>query len=143
LRTKAKLRPDRRSTAGTGLRRASAAGVTELRAGDQLGADRAFAWLTPGALGGLALGSLALAAAAFGPARWLPRLGLLAVLVLALVVNAVPENPYYAVTLQVWRPGRTTHAYAVAHWLSEIWPYAAALWLAWASVARRRVGRSL
>ncbi len=117
--------------------------VRTLSAGDQFGAERAFIWLTPGALGGLVLGSLALAAAAFGPVRWLPRLGLLAVLVLVLAVNAVPENPYYAVTLQVWRPGRTTHAYAVAHWLSTVWPYAAALWLAWASVARRRAGRSL
>jgi len=117
--------------------------VRTLAAGQQAGADRAFVWLTPGALGGLVLGSLALAAASFGPRRWLPRLGLLALIVLVVTVNAVPENPYYSVTQQLWRPGRVTHFYSVAQWLSTAWPYAAALWLAWASVARRGEGRSL
>lgn len=114
-----------------------------LAAGEQFGPERALVWLTPGAVGGLVLGSLALAAASFGPPRWLPRLGLLAILVLVIAVNAVPGNPYHAATLQLWRPGRTAHFYAVAQWLSTAWPYAAALWLAVASLTRPASRRSL
>src|SRR5512134_3264141 len=48
--------------------------LTKLLAyGIQFGAERAFAWLTPGAYGGLAIGTLSLLAASAGPRSWLPR----------------------------------------------------------------------
>jgi hypothetical protein len=101
----------------------------------QAGPERAFVWLTPGALGGLVLGSLALVVSAFRPARWLPRAALLAVVVLLYAVNAVPANPYFALELGAWRPGRATHLWAVAQWLSVAWPWLALIWLATRSVA--------
>lgn len=113
----------------------AALALRTLAAGVQAGAERALAWLTPGALGGLVLGSLALAVSAFGPVRWLPRAALLAMAVLLFAVNAVPPNPYFALELAAWRPGRTTHLWAVAQWLSVAWPWMAAGWLVGRSVA--------
>jgi VanZ family protein len=113
----------------------AALALRTLAAGLQAGPERALAWLTPGALGGLVLGSLALAVSAFGPARWLPRAALLAMAALLFAVNAVPPNPYFALELAAWRPGRATHLWAVAQWLSVAWPWLAAGWLAVRSVS--------
>jgi VanZ family protein len=113
----------------------AALALRTLASGLQAGPERALVWLTPGALGGLVLGSFALAVAAFGPARWLPRAALIAIAVLLFAVNAVPPNPYFALELGAWRPGRATHLWAVAQWLSVAWPWAAAAWLALRSVA--------
>jgi hypothetical protein len=90
----------------------------------QFGPERAFAWLTPGAWGGLALGALSLAAASAGPRRWTRALSLVAAVLLLVAVNVVPDNPYHVVTLQEWRQGRLLNFNALAHWLSIAWPVA-------------------
>jgi hypothetical protein len=95
----------------------------------QFGPERAFAWLTPGACGGLAIGTLSLLAASAGPRSWLPRFALLALLALVACVNLVPDNPYYLATIQGWRQGALLNFNALARWLSVLWPYALALWL--------------
>lgn len=95
----------------------------------QFGPGLAFAWVTPGAVGGLTLGGLALAVASAGPPRALLRLATLAAVVLLIAVNVVPENPYHAIWLQGWRPGRLAHFYAVALWIATLWPYALLAWL--------------
>lgn len=93
------------------------------------GPERAFAWLTPGAYGGLALGALSLAAASGGSRRWLVALSLVSVLALLVAINVVPENPYFHVSLQEWRQGRLLNFNALADWLSIAWPLALLAWL--------------
>ena len=95
----------------------------------QFGPERAFAWLTPGAYGGLAIGTLSLLAASAGPRPWLPRFALLALIALITAVNLVPDNPYYMAAMQGWRQGALLNFNALARWLSVLWPYALALWL--------------
>lgn len=95
----------------------------------QFGPDRAFAWLTPGAYGGLALGALSLAAASGGARRWLRALALVAAAALLIAVNLVPENPYFHVSLQGWNQGQLLNFNALAHWLALAWPLALAAWL--------------
>jgi VanZ family protein len=95
----------------------------------QFGPERAFAWVTPGAVGGLAIGVLALVVASAGPPRALLRLASLAVMVLLVAVNVVPDNPYHAHWLQGWRPGRLEHFSAAARWIATLWPYALLVWL--------------
>lgn len=91
------------------------------------GPDRALAWLTPGAYGGLALGMLALLAASAGPPRWRPRFALVALLSAVAAVNVVPDNPYYLANMQGWRQGALLNFNALTSWLSTLWPYALGL----------------
>lgn len=108
----------------------------------QFGPERAFAWMTPGAYGGLAIGTLSLLAASAGARAWLPRFALLALAALVASVNLVPDNPYHLATLQSWRQGALLNFNALAQWLSLLWPYALALWLLAASAPGARL-RSL
>jgi VanZ family protein len=95
--------------------------------GVQFGPERALAWLTPGAYGGLAIGLLALLAASGGAPSWRPRYAMLVLVLMLVAVNLVPDNPYYSATLVEWRHGALTHFNALAHWLSLLWPYALAV----------------
>jgi VanZ family protein len=95
----------------------------------QFGPERALAWITPGAVGGLIVGLLALVVASAGAPRALLRLALLATVVLLVAVNIVPDNPYHASWLQEWRPGRLAHFSAAADWISALWPFALFVWL--------------
>jgi VanZ family protein len=90
----------------------------------QFGPERALAWLTPGAYGGLALGVLSLMAASAGPREWSARFALLALVALIVAVNVVPENPFYVDAIRAWRQGMLLNFNALAHWLSLLWPYA-------------------
>ncbi len=88
----------------------------------QFGPERALAWLTPGAFGGLALGLLSLAAASGGTQAWQRRFALLAVVVLLAAVNSIPDNPYHLAQLQEWRHGKLLNFNALAGWVSMLWP---------------------
>jgi VanZ family protein len=88
------------------------------------GPERAFAWFTPGAFGGLAIGTLALLAASAGPLHWRPRFALLALVAALAAVNFAPVNPYYLVSMQEWRQGPLLNFNALARWLAALWPYA-------------------
>jgi VanZ family protein len=93
----------------------------------QFAPDRALAWLTPGAVGGLALGLLSLAVASGGRRVWQARFALMAALALIAAVSVVPENPYHLAQLQEWRQGRLLNFNALAHWLAMLWPPALAV----------------
>jgi VanZ family protein len=95
--------------------------------GALFGPDRAFAWLTPGAYGGLALGTLALLPASAGPMQWRPRFALIALAAALVAVNVAPVNPYYLVNMQGWRQGVFLNFNQLANWLSTLWPYALGL----------------
>jgi len=96
----------------------------------QFAPERALAWLTPGAFGGMALGVLSLAAASGGTRAWQRRLAWTALALLLLAVNATPDNPYHLAQLQEWRQGHLLNFNELAGWLSSLWPLALALGLA-------------
>jgi VanZ family protein len=109
---------------------AAALAAKSLASAVQFGPEHALAWLTPGAVGGLAIGVLSLAVASSGARRALRAFALLAVLVLLVAVNIVPENPYYLANLAEWRQGRLLNFNALARWLSLAWPLVLLAWLA-------------
>ena len=108
-----------------------------LALGVQFGAERMFAWVTHGAIGGLTLGALALLVASAGRPRAIARLALLATVALLVLVNLTPENPYRAHWLQTSQAGRLVHMVAAAEWLATAWPYALLVWLVPAAFTAR------
>jgi VanZ family protein len=117
----------------------AALGSKALAYGVQFGAEYAFAWLTPGALSGLALGAACLIVAAHnGRAVLLSRVSLVCLCTLIVIVNLVPANPYHALWIEQWDPGKLRHVGAVAAWLSMAWPYAMLAWQAYDGLPRRR-----
>ncbi|MGZ8273446.1 MAG: VanZ family protein [Burkholderiaceae bacterium] len=88
------------------------------------GPERALAWLTPGAYGGLAIGGLTTLAASAGPVHWRPRFALVALGAALVGANFVPHNPYYLANMQDWRQGALLNFNALTGWLSALWPYA-------------------
>jgi hypothetical protein len=89
-----------------------------------------FDWATPGALAGLAGGTLAMLLALRVPRRWRAAFAAGTLVIALLLVNLLPVNPYFDVTLADWRQGRYLHFNGLAHWLAWTWPYAALGWLA-------------
>lgn len=86
------------------------------------GPENAFAWLTPGAFGGLLIGSLMLSGLAFAPARAQRRLAALALLICLFIVNLVPANHYFLVTIIEWQQGRFLNFSGAAQILAICWP---------------------
>lgn len=109
----------------------------------EFGPERALAWLTPGAYGGIALGVLSLLTASAGPRVWSARLALLATLALIIAVNLVPDNPFYIDAIRTWRQGALLNFNQLAQWLSLLWPYALAIVLLFAGAQRRNAAASL
>jgi len=107
--------------------------------GVKFGAAYALAWVTPGALGGLALGSLCLLAAVTGRASALARMSAFCLCALVIAVNWVPANPYHAAWVGQWQPGKLRHLNAATAWLSTAWPYAMLACLAYDGLWRRRL----
>jgi VanZ family protein len=89
--------------------------------------ENAFAWITPGAEGGLLIGALMLTGLAFAPPVAQRRVAGLALIVALLAVNAVPANPYFVATLQAWVQGKFLNFNGAAQFLSLLWPFLA-LW---------------
>jgi VanZ family protein len=97
-----------------------------------------FAWLTPGALIGIAAGT-ALAFAAMELPRT-ARLAACAALLMAatVLVNLAPPNPYLAATLKVWEQGHFLNFNGLTRLVSAAWPFAALVYLVYLAAARRR-----
>ena len=111
--------------AGAGLGGGAAAAGAAAGAAARLdndGPERALAWMTPGAFGGLSIAALSLAAATGGSRRWQAAVAWIAVVALLVAVNATPDNAYHLAHLQQWRQGRLLNFNALAHWLSTLWP---------------------
>jgi VanZ family protein len=111
---------------------AAALATKAMAYGHEFGPLRSMAWLTPGAVSGLAVGLLALTAAVTAAKPRAARLvSLAALLVLIVSVNVVPPNPYHAHWLSTWQPGRLRDLAAASAWLGQSWPYALLVVLLW------------
>jgi len=83
----------------------------------------ALVWLTPGASAGLVAGIVLLTALGFAPQRlqrWIAGLAMLASLV---VVNVMPDNPYFIESLETWSLGKFLNFNGVAQFLALLWPF--------------------
>jgi VanZ family protein len=89
--------------------------------------ENAFAWLTPGAQGGLLAGAMMLSGLAFARPVVQRRLATFSLLASLVAVNLVPANPYFIATLQAWLQGKFLNFNGAAHFLSLLWPFFA-LW---------------
>ena len=85
--------------------------------------NNAFIWLTPGAIGGLLIGSLVLGGLSFVQLPVQRRTAALALIITLLLVNVIPNNPYYTATLQTWSQGKFLNFNGVAQFLSLLWPF--------------------
>ncbi len=94
-----------------------------------LKAQNVFAWLTPGALLGLAGGALIVMLAVALPRA--ARLALAGLMLMAatVLVNLAPENPYFANALQQWPQGYFLNFNGVTHLVSLAWPFVALFYL--------------
>ncbi len=99
--------------------------------------ENAFAWLTPGAQGGLLFGIAMVFGLAFAPAVAQRRIAIVMLGISLLVVNIVPANPYFVVTLQTWVQGKFLNFNGAAQFLSLFWPFFA-LWFLLHSVHRQK-----
>jgi VanZ family protein len=108
---------------------AAALALKTIAVGVLLKAQNVFAWLTPGALLGLAGGILVLMLALALPRA--ARLALAGLLLMAatVLVNLAPENPYLANALQQWPHGTFLNFNGVTHLVSLAWPFAALFYL--------------
>ncbi len=89
--------------------------------------DNALAWLTPGAEGGLLIGLIMLAGLAFAPQAAQRRLAVVTLVLSLVVVNTIPDNPYFVSTLQAWQQGKFLNFNGAAQFLGMAWPFIA-LW---------------
>jgi VanZ family protein len=89
--------------------------------------EYAFTWFTPGAQGGLLISALMLYGFSFAPFHAQRRLAILMLIISLTLVNLVPGNPYFLVTMQTWVQGKFLNFYGAAQFLSVMWPLIA-LW---------------
>ena len=105
-----------------------------------LRAQDSFAWLTPGALRGLAAG-LAVSLLAVSLPR-VARMSAAAVLLMAaaVLVNLAPPNPYLAEILRLWQQGHFLNFNGLTRLVSALWPFATTGYLIVLAARRRDEG---
>ena len=101
--------------------------------------DNAFAWVTPGAEGGLLIGVIMLAGLATAPPVAQRRVAALALITSLAAVNLAPANPYFLSTLQTWVQGRFLNFNGAAQFLSLAWPFIT-LWFLYHPVHKGKSG---
>ena len=108
---------------------AGALALKTLAVGVLLKAQNVFAWLTPGAVVGLACGAGVLMLVMALPRA--ARLALAGLLLMAatVLVNLAPANPYLANALQQWPRGYFLNFNGVTHLVSLAWPFVALFYL--------------
>ena len=95
------------------------------------------AWMTPGALIGIAAGLLiAMAAVALPRPAKLAFAGM-ALMAATVLVNIAPANPYLAQALQVWPQGNFLNFNGLTHLVSSLWPFAAMAYLLLVATGRQ------
>ncbi len=106
---------------------AAAITVKSLSNALQFSPDNAFAWLTPGAQGGLLLSVVMLTGLVFAPVAAQRQVAVLTLIMSLAALNTVPANPYFTATLQTWVQGKFLNFNGAAQFLSLAWPFFA-LW---------------
>lgn len=112
-------------TALTGLLLIAALTVKALASALLFKPEYAFAWLTPGARGGLLISLIMVYGFSFAPSVAQRRLALLLLGISLVVINLVSDNPYFAATMQTWVQGKFLNFNGAAQFLSIFWPYLA------------------
>ena len=82
----------------------------------------AFAWMTPGAEGGILIGTMMVGGLSYAPAVAQRRIAIACLLLSFLAINLLPANPYFLSTLQAWIQGKFLNFNGAAHFLSVFWP---------------------
>jgi VanZ family protein len=96
----------------------------------------ALSWATPAASFGFALGLAFVAAASFTPRQVQRILAMLTMTCGLVVVNLMPDNPYYLASLAQWRQGAWINFNGLLNVLAMAWPFIA---LAYLFITPRRV----
>lgn len=91
--------------------------------------EHAFVWLTPGAIGGLLISFIMLYGFSFAPHYVQRRLAFGLLLISLILVNLVPDNPYFVETMQSWPQGKFLNFYGAAQFLAVVWPLLALRYL--------------
>lgn len=102
--------------------------------------SNAFAWITPGAEGGLLFGSAMLFGLTFAPPVAQRRIAAAMLAIALLIVNIIPPNPYFVATMQTWIQGKFLNFNGAAHFLSLFWPYLAIWFLLHHTHRKKRAG---
>ena len=89
--------------------------------------EHAFSWLSPGAQAGLLVGIMMLYGLAFVPQKIQRHLAIIMLSISLIILNIVPENPYFIDTLSTWVQGKFLNFNGAALFLSQLWPWLA-LW---------------
>jgi VanZ family protein len=83
------------------------------------------AWVTPGAVFGVAAGTLVTIIASALPRAGRLALSALALMAATVLVNIAPENPYLIASLAVWRQGNFLNFNGLTRIVSAVWPFCA------------------
>ena len=109
----------------------SALAVKSLATAILIHPDAAFAWLTPGAMGGLIISGLMLYGFSLAPLSAQRRLAIVLIGICLVLINFIPSNPYFALSQQGFMRGKMLNFYGAAEFLALTWPFLA-LWLSFA-----------
>lgn len=104
------------------------------------GGPATFAWLTPGAVRGLAAGIALGMLCAYAPPPWQRRVAVTALAGQVLIVNIFPPDPYFLSSVATGYTG-LLHMDSLAHELAAIWPIVAIGWML-TGVGSRIIARS-
>jgi hypothetical protein len=95
----------------------------------QFGAEFSLLWLTAGAFWGMMLGCLLLKWTLKFPQATKVWLALVCLLSATMVINLLPDNPYFNLTLRHWYQGRLLHFNELMQWVSVVWLPLALFWV--------------
>lgn len=104
------------------------------------GGPTTFAWLTPGAIRGLAGGISLAVLCSYAPPLWQRRMAVLALAGQLLVVNLFPPDFYFLSSVATGYTG-LLHMDSLAHELAAIWPLVAIGWMLF-GVGSRLIARN-
>ncbi len=103
-----------------------------------LGQDKALAWLSAGAQGGLVAGVIALALVGWTTRRTRLWLTIAAIVAATALYNLASPNAYYLSMRAGWNQGMWVNFHGLLRGMATIWPFAALAWCGWRLHGTRR-----